>query len=45
MNVSAPALLQIAGLHKSFGGVQAVQGLSLQLHAGRSEERRVGKEC
>ena len=34
MNVSAPALLQIAGLHKSFGGVQAVQGLSLQLHAG-----------
>ncbi len=29
-----PLLLQVQGLHKSFGGVQAVQGLSLQLAAG-----------
>ncbi len=33
--MSAPEpLLRLEGLHKSFGGVQAVQGLSLRLHAG-----------
>ncbi len=32
--MSAEPLLRVEGLHKAFGGVQAVQGLSLQLRAG-----------
>jgi branched-chain amino acid transport system ATP-binding protein len=32
--MSAPALLQVEQLHKAFGGVQAVQGVSFTLAAG-----------
>ena len=31
--MSAP-LVEIAGVHKSFGGVRAVEDVSLQLHPG-----------
>lgn len=32
--VTMPAVLEVKGLHKSFAGVRAVQGLSLEVHAG-----------
>ena len=45
-------MLEIKDLHVSYGGIQALRGVSLNVPdgkivtlIGRSEERRVGKEC
>ena len=39
-------MLQISELSKTYpNGVQALKNVSLDIPKGRSEERRVGKEC
>src|SRR5438034_11782904 len=43
-NVPAVAV-RLAQVVKRFGDVPAVDGIDIEIRDGRSEERRVGKEC
>ena len=38
-------MIRLEGITKSFGGLQVLRGIDLEIEKGRSEERRVGKEC
>ena len=38
-------MLQILDIKKSFGELHVLRGVDLDVEQGRSEERRVGKEC
>ena len=51
---NAPELIRVENLHKSFGSLHVLNGITDTIHKGevvsligpsRSEERRVGKEC
>ena len=38
-------MLEIKDLHASINGKEILKGIDLTIRDGRSEERRVGKEC
>ena len=45
MTLASSTALSLSEVSRDFGGLRAVDAVSLSVRPGRSEERRVGKEC